>query len=59
MSTEFLESDDEGTSEHPPTKDLKTDKAVQEPEKKKMFQEKRSTRKRRKKQKFFFEVSKK
>lgn len=34
MSTEFLESDDEGTSEHPPTKDLKTDKAVQEPEKK-------------------------
>ena len=33
MSTEFLESD-EGTSEHPPTKDLKTDKAVQEPEKK-------------------------
>ena len=33
-STEFLESDDEGTSEHPPTKDLKTDKAVQEPEKK-------------------------
>lgn len=51
MSTEFLESDDEGTSEHPPTKDLKTDKAVQEPEKKKMFQEKRSTRKRRKKQK--------
>lgn len=34
MPTEFLESDDEGTSEHPPTKDLKTDKAVQEPEKK-------------------------
>ena len=34
MSTEFLESDDEGTSEHPPTKDLKADKAVQEPEKK-------------------------
>lgn len=34
MSTEFLESDDEGTSEHPPTKDLKIDKAVQEPEKK-------------------------
>ena len=34
MSTEFLESDDEGTSENPPTKDLKTDKAVQEPEKK-------------------------
>lgn len=34
MSTEFLESDDEGTSEHSPTKDLKTDKAVQEPEKK-------------------------
>lgn len=34
MSTEFLESDDEGTSEHPLTKDLKTDKAVQEPEKK-------------------------
>lgn len=34
MSTEFLESDNEGTSEHPPTKDLKTDKAVQEPEKK-------------------------
>mgnify|MGYP000531644686 FL=1 len=24
MPTEFLESDDEGTSEHPPTKDLKT-----------------------------------
>lgn len=34
MPTEFLESDDEGTSENPPTKDLKTDKAVQEPEKK-------------------------
>lgn len=34
MLTEFLESDDEGTSENPPTKDLKTDKAVQEPEKK-------------------------
>lgn len=34
VPTEFLESDDEGTSEHPPTKDLKTDKAVQEPEKK-------------------------
>lgn len=34
MPTEFLESDDEGTSENLPTKDLKTDKAVQEPEKK-------------------------
>lgn len=34
MPTDFLESDDEGTSENPPTKDLKTDKAVQEPEKK-------------------------
>lgn len=34
MPTEFLESDDEGRSENPPTKDLKTDKAVQEPEKK-------------------------
>lgn len=34
MPTVFLESDDEGTSENPPTKDLKTDKAVQEPEKK-------------------------
>lgn len=34
MPTEFLGSDDEGTSENPPTKDLKTDKAVQEPEKK-------------------------
>lgn len=34
MPTEFLESDDEGTSENPSTKDLKTDKAVQEPEKK-------------------------
>lgn len=34
MPTEFLESDDEGTSEHLSTKDLKTDKAVQEPEKK-------------------------
>lgn len=34
MPTEFLESDDEGTSENPLTKDLKTDKAVQEPEKK-------------------------
>lgn len=34
MPTEFLESDDEGTSENLPTKDLKTDKAVHEPEKK-------------------------
>ena len=59
MSTEFLESDDEGTSEHPPTKDLKTDKAVQEPEKKENVSgEKIKRGKEGRNKKFFFEVSK-